>query len=157
MKYGNLAALLFAVLILIKFVLDFTLGLGAKGMDIGTDLVPVKDKIDFFNFTLWSAIIMTFAALLIWFLLEFFGLAINFKSSFKVLISVGAMIIVYIIFYSIASGNEGGRMAELMADPVYNLTPTISKHVSAGLWTTYTLFAISIIAFVGSEILSMFK
>lgn len=157
MKYGNLIALLFAVLIIIKFVIDFTLGLGAKGMDVGTDLVPVKDKIDFFNFTLWAAIVLTFVALIIWLVFEAFGLVLNLKNSYKFLISFAVIIVLYILFYSTANANEGGRMAELMADPVYSLTPTVSKHISAGLWTTFTMFVVSIVAFVGSEIVSMLK
>ncbi len=157
MKYGNIIALLFALLIVIKFVIDFTLGLGAKGMDVGTDLVPVKDKIDFFNFTLWAAIFLTFLALIVWLAFEAFGLVLNLKNSYKFLLSFAVIVLLYIIFYSTANASEGGRMAELMADPVYSLTPTVSKHISAGLWTTFTLFIISIVAFAGSEIISMLK
>ncbi len=157
MKYGNLVALLLAVLVVIKFVIDFTIGLNAKGMDVGTDLVPVKDKVDFFNFTLYFAVFLIFFALFVWFLVEAFNLFKNVKGSYRSLISFAVIIIVYLIFYFTANTNEGGRMAELMADPIYNLTATSSKHISAGLWTTVTLFIVSIVAFVGSEIFSMFK
>lgn len=157
MKYGNLVALLFAVLVVIKFVIDFTIGLNANKWDVGTDLVPVKDKVDFFNFTLYFAVFLIFFTMVVWLLFEAFNLFKNLKGSYKFLVSFAVIVILYIIFYSTASTNEGGRMAELMADPVYNLTVTSSKHISAGLWTTFTLFIVSIVAFVGSEIFSMFK
>lgn len=157
MKYGNLIALLFAVLAIIKFAIDFTLGLHAKGLDVGTDLVPIKNEVNFFNFTLYLAIYLIFFAIIIWLLVEAFNLFTNLKGSYKFLISFVVVVIVYFIFYSSANANEGGRMAELMADPVYNLTPTVSKHISAGLWTTVVMFVLSIVAFVGSEIIGMFK
>lgn len=157
MKYGNLIALLFAVLVVIKFVIDFTLGLNAKGIDVGTDLVPIKDKVDFFNFTLYFTLFLIAFAAVIWLLVEAFNMLANIKGSYKFLISFAAIVVLYIIFYSSANANEGGKMAELMADPVYNLNETVSKHISAGLWTTFTLFFVSIFAFVGSEIISMFK
>ncbi len=157
MKYGNLIALLFAVLAIIKFAIDFTVGLNAKGMDVGSDLVPIKNEINFFNFTLYLAVYLVFFALIVWLLVEAFNLLMNLKGSYKFLISFVLVVIVYIIFYSTANANEGGRMAELMADPVYNLTPTYSRHISAGLWTTVVMFVLSIVAFVGSEIIGMFK
>ena len=157
MKYGNLVALLFAVLVVIKFVIDFTLGLNAKGIDVGTDLVPIKDKVDFFNFTLYFTLFLIVLAAVVWLLVEAFNMLLNIKGSYKFLISFAAIIVLYIIFFSTASTNEGGKMAELMSDPIYNLTTTTSKHISAGLWTTFTLFVISIVAFVGSEIISLLK
>lgn len=157
LKYGNIIALLFAVLVIIKFVVDFTLGLRAKSYDFGTDLVPVKNEINFFNFTLYLAIFLIGFAIVVWLLVEAFNLLMNLKGSYKFLVSFVLIIIIYFIFYNSASTNEGGRMAELMADPVYNLTPTYSKHISAGLWTTFVMFILSIVAFVGSELISMFK
>jgi len=157
MKYGNVVALLFAVLIIIKFALDFTLGLHSKGMDASTDLVPVKNDINFFNFTLYLTVYLMFFAIFVWLLVEAINLLLNLKGSYKFLVSFIVVVIVYFIFYSSANANEGGRMAELLADPVYNLTPSVSKHISAGLWTTVSLIFISIIVFVGSEIIGMFK
>lgn len=156
-KYGNLIALLFAVLAIIKFAIDFTVGLNAKGMDVGTDLVPIKNEVNFFNFTLYLSVYLVFFAIIVWLLVEAYNLLMNLKGSYRFLISLVLVVIVYIIFYSTSNANEGGRMAELMADPVYNLTPTYSRHISAGLWTTVVMFVLSIVAFVGSEIIGMFK
>jgi hypothetical protein len=157
LKYGNIIALLFAVLVVIKFVVDFTLGLRAKNFDFGTDLVPVKNEINFFNFTIYLAIVLIALGIIVWLLVELINLAMNLKGSVKFLVSFVFIVVLYFIFYNSANGNEGGRLAELMADPVYSLTPTISRHISAGLWTTFVMFILSIVAFVGSELISMFK
>lgn len=157
LKYGTLMALLLAIVVVIVFIIDFTTGLRSAGMSVSTDLVPHAKTIGFFNITLYLSLFILFIAAILWILVEGINLGLNPKGSLKFLAGIAALVVLYIIFYYSASGAEGGRLAELIADPAYNMTPIVSKHVSAGLWTTFTLFLLSVIAFVGSEIIAIFK
>lgn len=157
LKYGTLMALLLALVVVIVFIIDFSTGLKSAGMSVGTDLVPHAKTVGFFNITLYLSLFILLVAAVLWLLVEAVNLLLNLKGSVKFLAGFAVLVVLYIIFYYSASGAEGGKLAELIADPAYNMTTNVSKHVSAGLWTTFALILLSVIAFVGSEIIAIFK
>ena len=157
MKYGNLIAMVVAILILALFLININSGMNSMRFDSSTNLIEHKDKVNFFNSTLWIAIYMIFIAAIIWILFGLFNLFLNPKGSIKFLVSLVVVIVLYIIFYNMATVEQSGRLGELISDPGYHVTGNITKHISAGLKTMLSLFGLSILALIVSEIISFFK
>jgi len=165
-KYGNLLALTVSIIILIIFFININSGFNELGFDTNTDLAEVlrqKDhpEINFFNFALKAAIVMTVIAALAWLLFGIVGLFLNPKGSLKFIISFVIIVVLFLIFYNMAPTEGTGKLGELIAD--YNLTkPTLFgvipiKFISAGLSTMLSLFGLSILTLILSEIISFFK
>ena len=162
MKYGSLLALVVSVLILLGYFLSITGGFSStEGIDSGTDLakyIHQKDAqpIDFFDFGLKAAIFMTFLAAIAWVLFGLFGLILDPKGSIKFLLSFAVVVVLFFIFKSSSDNETTGRLGELLVDPEYHVGdwgPTIT----AGLKTMLSLFGLSIVTLIVSELISMFK
>lgn len=163
MKYGNLLALVLSIIILVIFFVNINMGFGGiEGVDGSTDLAKLiqeKDapELNFFNFGLTSAIVMAVIAALVWVIFGLLGLILNFKNSIKFLISFGVVIVLFIVFYNTATVETTGRLGELLADANYHVDVKTSQYISAGIKTTLSLFGLSILTLVVSEVLSFFK
>ncbi|HHH53324.1 MAG TPA: hypothetical protein ENK91_06670 [Bacteroidetes bacterium] len=157
MKYGTLIAMGVSVIILILFFININSGMNAMGFDSNTNLIEHKDKINFFNTTLWIAIYMIFIAAIVWILFGLINLVLNPKGSLKFLISLAVVVILYFVFYSTATVEQSGRLGELLSDPIYHVDANVTKHISAGLKTMLSLFGLSILALIVSEVISFFK
>jgi len=162
MKYGSLLALVVSVVILVVYFFSITGGFSStEGIDSGTDLakyIHQKDAqpIDFFNFGLKAAIVMTFIAAFAWVLFGLFGLVLNPKGSLKFLLSLAVVVVLFLVFKGSSPNETTGRLGELLVDPEYHVGdwgPTIS----AGLKTMLSLFGLSIVTLIVSELISMFK
>ena len=165
-KYGNLLALTVSVIILIIFFININSGFNELGFDTNTDLAKVihsdnPPEINFFNFAIKAAIVMTVIAALAWVLFGIVGLFLDPKGSLKFIISFVILIVLFVIFYNMAPTEGTGKLGELIAD--YNLTKPILfgiipiKLISAGLSTMLSLFGLSILTLLLSEIISFFK
>jgi fatty acid desaturase len=157
MKYGNLLAMVVAILILALFLININSGMNSMGFDSNTNLIEHKDKVNFFNNTLWIAIYMIFIAAIVWILFGIYNLVLNPKGSLKFLISLIVVVVLYFIFYSTATVETSGRLGELLSDSSYHVDGNITKHISAGLKTMLSLFGLSILSLIVSEIISFFK
>ena len=157
MKYGNLIAMIVAVLILALFLININSGMNSMGFDSNTNLIDYKDKINFFNNTLLIAIYMIFIAAIVWILFGLYNLIMNPKGSMKFLISLIVVVVLYFVFYSTATVEQSGRLGELLSDPAYHVDANITKHISAGLKTMLSLFGLSILSLIVSEVISFFK
>ena len=160
-KYGNLLALIVSIIILIIFFININSGFDTMGFDSNTDLAKVihsdnPPEINFFNFAIKAAIVMTIIAAAAWVLFGIVGLFINPKGSLKFIISFAVIVILFVIFYNSAETETTGRLAELINDPQYHVGDN-SKLITAGLKTMLSLFGLSILALILSEIISFFK
>lgn len=177
MKYGGLMALVFSIIILAIFFININIGFGGiEGVDGSTDLAKLiheKDapELNFFNFGLTSAMVMAVIAALVWVIFGLLSLVLNFKNSIKSLISFGVVIVLFIVFYNTATVETTGRLGEIISDPIYNVSDLLSikffgielfklhpvNLISGGIKTTLSLFGLSILVLIVSEILSFFK
>jgi len=157
MKYGNLIAMGVSVIILLLFFISINSGMNSMGFDSNTNLIDHKDEVNFFNPTLKIAIYMIFIAAIVWVLFGLINLIMNPKGSLKFLLSFVVVLVLYFVFYSTATVEQSGRLGELLSDPIYHVDGNITKHISAGLKTMLSLFGLSILALVVSEVISFFK
>ena len=160
-KYGNLLALLVSIVILIIFFININSGFSAMNFDANTDLAKVihsddAPQINFFNFAIKAAIVMTIIAAVAWVLFGLIGLIMNPKGSLKFIISFIVVAVLFFIFYNSAEPETTGRLAELINDPTYHVG-NYSNLITAGLKTMLSLFGLSILALILSEIISFFK
>ncbi len=156
-KYGPYLVMGASLLILAIFFVNVNSGFSAMGFDSNTDLIQHKKEIEFFNFPLKAGMVMVVIAALFWILFGIAGLFTNFRSSIKFLVSFAVIIVLYFVFYNSAEVESSGRLFELLNDPNYHINADITKHISAGLKTMLSLFGLSIVALIISEVLSFFK
>ncbi len=80
------------------------------------------------------------------------GFITNPKNIMKLLISVGAFVLVLILSYSIADVSFSDYKLEVLKS-----TPETSKLVGMGLYTTYIAFGLTIVAALYASIVKLFK
>jgi hypothetical protein len=111
----------------------------------------------FWSFSYWSAAIMIFVNIIIalGFALSQIikGLIENPKKQIGILIGVGALILVFIIAYALASGTDIPK--ELFEKTGSNYGS--SKVIGAGLYTVYALLIGVLVAAVGTEIVKKLR
>ncbi|MEZ4909167.1 MAG: hypothetical protein R2771_16335 [Saprospiraceae bacterium] len=158
-KYGTVFALGLGGLIIIWFLVSVNLGLSGMGFDVGTDLVEKSKTTDisFFNSTMYITFFLIILAVVIWLFFGAVGLITNLKGSYKFLITVGVLVLLYIIFYSTSSVDHSSKLYEYVSKPEFYVTESVLKNLSAAIKTTFALFIISIVTLVVSEILGFFK
>lgn len=163
MKYGALTAMGVSVVIILVFLLNINMGFGDLGFTSSTDLVDVikgdnPPEISFFNFGLKVTIALVILAVVVWIVFGLIGLIFNFKGSLKFVISFAVLIVLFFIFYGSSEVETTGRLGDLLADSeTYHVNGNISKYISAGIKTTLSLFGLSILTLIVSEVLSFFK
>ncbi len=171
MKYGNLLALAVSIIILVIFAYNVNTGMSSMGFDSNTNLIDHKKDINFFNLTLWIAIYMIFIAAIVWIVFGLINLVLNPKGSMKFLISFFVVVVLFFIFYHTATIETSGRLGEIISDPIYNVNELLRvklfgielftinpvKFISGGLKTMLSLFGLSILSLIVSEIISFFK
>jgi len=158
-KYGQTGALLIGIAITAIFLITALSGLSSAGYDMGTDLNALDDEakaaIGFFDAGLWLTIILAVIAIAlafvvfgVWDLIKYPKQAIKFLIGFVVLLGI------FFILYSTASAEVVGFEDKMMENEI---TPGISKFISAGIWTTIGLGGAAFLAMVLSEIRNAFK
>lgn len=86
------------------------------------------------------------------------GILLNPKSIIKSAISVGIIVVLFFIFYQMASDyvTLEGKSLEMVA-MVKAIPSSTIKMIDAGLNTLYTMVVLSLVAIVGTEIWKIFK
>lgn len=86
------------------------------------------------------------------------GIILNPKSIIKSAISIGIIVVLFVIFYQTASDyiTLEGKSIEMVA-MVKAIPSSTIKIVDAGLSTLYTLIGLSLVVIVGTEIWKIFK
>ncbi len=131
------------------------LGLISSVMIYSADEKTLGDQVDF---GLSLAYIGTYLILGLILLFVIRGILLNPKSIIKSAISVGIIVILFFIFYQMASDHVTleGKSLEMVA-MVKSIPSSTIKMIDAGLSTLYTLVLLSIVAIVGTEIWKIFK
>lgn len=159
-KNGQTAALGLGVLVVAVFLISAFVGLGNSGYDVGTDLNKLtaeqKSAINFFNPGLYLTVAMAVVAGLL--ALVVFGVVdlIKFpKSALKFGAGFVALLAIFGILYSTADAEGAGKLGQLIDK--FDITPSVSKFISAGIYTTVGLAAAAAGIMVVAEIRNLFK
>ncbi len=159
-KNGQALAFGLGGLVVAIFLITALTGLSSAGYEVGTDLNKLsadqKAGMNFFNIGIGLTVFM--AALAGFLALVVFGITdlMKFpKSAIKFGIGLLALLAVFFVLYSTASGEATGSLARIIDK--FNVTDGVSKFISAGIWTTIGLaLSAAGIMFV-AEIRNMFK
>ncbi len=116
-----------------------------------------KGQTTIFNAGLYGTLALVVICFVISVLFGVYQLATNPKGAIKFLIGFAVLAVVFFAVFTLAAPDTG-KVAELVADPNYNVqSETISKLISAGLWTVLSLAGIAVVSFILSEIRNFFK
>ena len=135
-------------------------GLSGAGYDTSTDLVQIlknseTEEFNFFNLVVTLPIILIGLALLFAVGFSLMQLLSDPKGSMKALIGLAVVVILFVVFYSMAAPETSGRIA--MLHDKFGITDTASKLISGGIKTTLTLVGAAALLMVISEIRNLFK
>ena len=154
-KNGQGIALGVGIAVVAIFLISVMTGLSGAGYDMSTDLNKLtseqKADIGFFNLGLGLTIALVVIALVLAFVV--FGLAdlIKFpKSAMKIGLGFVVLAVIFFIVYSTASGEATGDLGETLDK--FQITPNVSKFISAGMFTTIGLLVLSVAAIVLGEL-----
>ena len=110
-----------------------------------------------FNLGLTGALVLTVIAAAAMIIFGLYHIASNFRSSAKGLIGVAALVVIFIIAYSTASGEpDPGAVAEA-AQKVGGISDGQMKFISGSIMTAMILTGVAAAAFVISELRNFFK
>ena len=111
-----------------------------------------------FNFGLWMPIVLIIICVVAILLFGVLGIASSPKASLRGLIGFGLLVLIFIVAYSMSSGEASGRIAELVKRPDFSdVTPGVLKYIGGAITTTGILALIAVVAFAFSELRNLFK
>jgi hypothetical protein len=158
-KKGLTMAFLLGTIITVLFLVLAVNGINNAGL-AGVDLTERKDDIptmDFFNFGLWGAIVLTIFC----FVLLLFFIVVDItkfpKQMGRAILAVIALVIVFVALTMTSTPESGPVWEKLYNTPDYAFTPGVSKFVSGGLKTTGILTIVAVLIMIGAEIRNSFK
>ena len=155
-KNGTAVAMGVGTAITLLFVISVLTGLSGAGYDTSTDLLEVDYKsLGAFDLGIYLTAFLSLIAILFMLGGIIIDLVKNRKSSMKMILGVVALIVLFIILYSTASFDTGGKWDYLNSE--FGVGEGASKFISAGIWTTGLLLIVSILAIAISEVRNFFK
>ena len=130
----------------IVFALSIYFGAQSGGYNL-SELTDMQDKsqVNCFNVGLWMMIALTVIAIVLMVLGVFWDLMRNFKSGSKSLVGGIVMLVAFLALYFTSSHDTGGRYDAYWSNQEFHINESISKFISAGL---YSLMGLTLIAFV---------
>lgn len=155
-KNGTALAMGVGTLVTVLFIASVMIGLSSSGYDTSTDLLTVDYKsINAFNLGISLTALLSLIAIIFMFAGIGMDLYKNRKTSMKMVLGIIALIIIFVILYSTAKFDTGGRWDFLNSE--FKVGETASKLITAGIWTTVILLVLSTLSIVVSEIRNFFK
>lgn len=124
----------------------------------GQDLTAMKDKfaeMNFFNFGLYAGLALITICILLLAVFMVVDIVKFPKQTVKSLLAFVALIAVFLVIYSTSQAETGPLWSRFENE--FGITPTKSRLISAGLWTTIGILALSVIVMVVSEVRNFFK
>jgi hypothetical protein len=157
-KHGDAIAVGFSVLMSVLFALSVYFGAKSGGYELST-LTERADKSDVncFNLGLWIMYILAIVAIMLMIFGVLWDLFRNFKSGSKTIIGFGGVILVFIILFFTSSHDTNGRYAAYWSHPDFHINETISKFISAGLYTMMGMALVSFVLIILFEVRALFK
>lgn len=152
-KSGQTLAFGLGVLITILFLIS-VLG-GMEGFNaLGDD---DKGSTSIFNIGLYGAIFLCVLCAAAIVLFGVYHAIANPKGAMKFLIGLGVLVVIFLIFYSMATPvtEADGKIFTIIQK--FNISEGVSKFISGALSTTLTLAVVAAAAFLLSELRNLFK
>lgn len=149
-KHGQLIAFGVGLLVLLIFF-----GGVISGLD-GFNALPddKKNTSDIFNLGLYGGLALIAIAVVVLVGVSLVQLLGNLKGSMTGILGFAILLVIFLAFYFTAKPDPAS-MNSLLSE--FDISPGLSKVVSASLWTTIVMIVISLLAFVVSEIISLFR
>jgi hypothetical protein len=145
-KDGDAIAVGLSAVLFIIFALSVYFGAQSGGYDLSTLTdMPDKSNVNCFNVGLWMMIILGIVAIILMVAGVFWDLIRNFKSGSKSIIGMVAIFAAFMALYFTSSHDTGGRYDAYWSNPEFHINESISKFISAGL---YSLMGLTVLAFV---------
>ena len=159
-KKGQLFAILLGVVVILIFLGTVVSGLGSSGYSMSDDLNRImKDNPDqqfnFFNPGLGITVALVVICAVVAVLFGLLQLVMAPKNSLKVIISVGALIVIFFALYSTANADFDSAIGNTLLK--FNVNENTSKIISGGLMTTVLLAGGALVSMVLFEVYNVFK
>jgi len=116
-----------------------------------TVLLEDLDNIYLDEFLYWAGILLALTVV-VTVISPVYGYIVNPKNMGKLLISAGVAVVIIIIAYMLADNS----VTEVQAVK-YGLTEAGSKRVDVGLYTTFIIFGLAVLALLYSSVVRLFK
>ncbi len=160
LRNGTAGAFILGTLFIIISLLVINMGLANSNYDLGTDLNAVlkagtENTFDFFNIPLSLPIAMVVICLVAAVFFGLMQLISNPKGSLKVIVGLAVVLVLFLIFYSMATPETAGKLGELHGK--FGIGETASKVISGGIKTTLALTAAATVLAIISLIRSLFQ
>lgn len=157
-KDGDAIAVGLSAVLFIVFSLSVFFGAQSGGYDLSTLTdMPDKSNVNCFNVGLWMMIILGILAIILMIAGVFWDLIRNFRSGSKSLIAFAGMLGVFIVLYFTSSHDTGGRYDAYWSNPEFHINESISKFISAGLYSMMLLTVIAFALILLYEVKSFFR
>ncbi len=156
-KDGDAIAVGVSALLFVVFGLGIYLGSSSGGYSL-SDLTTMEDlsQVNCFNPGLWTMIWMFFVATLLMLAGIVWDIFRNFKSGSKTVYGFLGVIVAFIVLYFTSSHDTGGRFDSYWAKD-FGITETLSKLISAGLYSLGLLTLLAFVLILVFEVRSFFK
>ena len=156
-KDGDAIAVGVSALLFVVFGLGIYLGSSSGGYSL-SDLTTMEDlsQVNCFNPGLWTMIWMFFVATLLMLAGIVWDIFRNFRSGSKTVYGFLGVIVAFIVFYFTSSHDTGGRFDAYWAKD-FGITETLSKLISAGLYSLGLLTLLAFVLILVFEVRSFFK
>lgn len=150
-KYGTMAAFGLGLLITLIF-----LAIAISGAE-EFNMLAEEER---FATTIFNFGLMAVLALLVVCILFSLGFGLRYlithpKQAVRFGIGFGALVVLFIVLYSVSSAETTGRIAQKAGD--YGVSDAASKIISGGLLTVLILAGLAVVSFVVAEIRNIFK
>jgi hypothetical protein len=157
-KDGDAIAVGISAVLFVIFALGIYFGSTSGGYSLSelTDRADLTD-VNCFNSGLWMMIVMTILAIVLMIGGVFWDLIRNFKTGSKTLIGMGVLAVAFIVLYFTSSHDTGGRYDAYWSNPEFHINESISKFISAGLYSLGGLTLLAFMLILVFEIRSFFK
>lgn len=151
-KYGQMAAFGLGLLITLLFLF-----IAISGLDSYNALPDGEEgKTTIFNFGLYAVIGLIFIGIALSLIFGVIYLATHPQAAIRFGIMIGALLIIAFGLYFVSSAETTGKIAEL-AEQNFNSSETISKMISAGLYTVLILSGLAVLSLIVGEARNIFK
>jgi len=156
-KDGDAIAVGVSAVLFVVFGLGIYLGSSSGGYSL-SELTDMEDlsQVNCFNPGLWTMIWMFFIALVLMLLGIVWDIFRNYKSGSKTVYGFLAIILAFVVLYFTSSHDTGGRFDTYWAKD-FGITETLSKLISAGLYSLGLLTLLAFLLILVFEVRAFFK
>ncbi|RMF28916.1 MAG: hypothetical protein D6765_05215 [Bacteroidetes bacterium] len=153
-KNGQILAFGVGVLITVLYYVIVSSGLEAFNSIPQPDQ-PKSAEGDIFYFGLYATFLLLLVAAGLILVFGIYQMVTHPKAAVKGIIGIGILAAIFLISYSLADPAGTGSLKATMEE--FNITPGVSKYISAALTTTGILAVLAVLSFAISEIRNFFR